>query len=188
MSNILHSQEAPEAVLAHVASNLRALRKAAGLSQQEVADRAGLSRRMLVALEGGDTNISLARLSRVAAALGVSFARIVQPTESAERPTTTVWQGQLAGSTARFLDAAACAREVEFWSWSIAPGDRYVAEADPPGYSEALLVVEGTLTLEFVDREEIVPAGGFTRYPSDQSYAYGNRGPGPLRFLRTVLF
>jgi hypothetical protein len=30
-------------------------------------------------------------------------------------------------------------------------------------------------------------AGGFTRFPSDQGYAYENRGAEPLRFLRAVL-
>jgi transcriptional regulator with XRE-family HTH domain len=190
MSNIVHSQ-APttDDVLAHVARNLRELRTAAGLSQQQLAERSGLSRRMVVALEGGDTNVSLARLAGVAAALGVGFARLVrEPPGSGREPgAATVWRGRQPGSHAALLGAAPCAREVEFWTWSLAPGERYAAEPDPPGYREAVLVIEGSLTLEFAETEQAVEAGGFHVYASDQPYGYANRGSGPLRFLRSVL-
>lgn len=189
MSNILHSQEAGGAVLAHVAGNLRALRTAAGLSQAQLAERSGLSRRMLVALEGGDTNISLARLSRVAEALNVSFARLVREPEVPGRPPAraVVWGGVAPDSRAELLGAAPVTREAEFWLWSLAPGERYQAEADPPGWREAIFVCEGTLVLDTAEGEERVTAGGFTILRSDQSYAYVNVGPGLLRFIGTVL-
>jgi transcriptional regulator with XRE-family HTH domain len=189
MSNIVHSQAEKSAdVLAHVARNLRALRLAAGLSQQQVAERAGLSRRMIVGLEGGDTNISLAKLARVAEALGVGFARLVQPPEpDAHGAKPTLWRGGAAESRAALLGTVQCSREAEFWEWSIAPGDRYQAEPDPAGWHEAVFVVAGTLTLCLGAEEEVVPAGGFTIYPSDRTYAYTNRGLVTLRFLRAVL-
>ena len=93
MSNILHSQDRGDDVLAHVAGNLRALRAAAGLSQAQAAQRSGVSRRMLVALEGGDTNISLAKLARVAEALNVAFARLVREPAAADRPEAKVVLG-----------------------------------------------------------------------------------------------
>ena len=65
MSNIVHNQSPKGAVLAHVGANLRRLRRDVGLSQEGVAGRAGLSRRMIVKLEAGDTNISLANLDRL---------------------------------------------------------------------------------------------------------------------------
>lgn len=46
-------------VLEHVAGNLRRLRQQAGLSQQALAEAAQVSRRMLVAIESGDANVSL---------------------------------------------------------------------------------------------------------------------------------
>lgn len=186
MSNIVHSQ-APSAadVLTHVARNLRELRQAAGLSQQQVADRAGLSRRMIVGLEGGETNISLAKLSRVADALGVGFGRIVG-VPGATTPQA-VWRGRSAGTRAMLLGTVPCVREAEFWSWAIAPGERYVAEPDPAGYREAVLVIEGTLSLELAAGVEEVAAGGFAVYRSDQDYSYVNRAAEPLRFMRAVL-
>jgi transcriptional regulator with XRE-family HTH domain len=190
MGNIMHGQAGKSAdVLAHVARNLRTLRLAAGLSQQQVAERAGLSRRMIVGLEGGDTNISLAKLARVAEALGVGFARLVQPPEpdAGDGARPTLWRGAAAESRAALLGTVRCSREAEFWEWSIASGDRYEAEPDPAGWHEAVFVVEGTLTLCLGAAEKVVPAGGFTSYPSDRAYAYANRGSGVLRFLRAVL-
>lgn len=188
MSNIVHSQ-AGDAVLAHVAGNLRALRAAAGLSQAEVAERSGLSRRMLVALEGGDTNISLARLSRVAEALGVTFARLVREPEAEGRPPgkATVWRGAAPESRATLIGAAPGGRDPEFWLWAIAPGDRYAAEPDPAGWREAIFVIEGTLDIELAAGSQRIAAGEFTLFRSDQAYAYRNPGPDLLRFTRTVL-
>jgi transcriptional regulator with XRE-family HTH domain len=73
MSNIVHkenSQRAP--VLQHVSLNVRRLRNAADLSQTALAEKSGVSRRMLVAIEAGETNVSLATLDRVAEALEVA--------------------------------------------------------------------------------------------------------------------
>ena len=73
MSNILHSQERGD-VLAHVSGNLRRFRLAAGLSQVALAEASGISRRMIVALEGGDANISLSSLDKLYGAPGSSTA------------------------------------------------------------------------------------------------------------------
>lgn len=46
-------------VLSHVAANLKRLRSASGLSQDALAKASGLSRRHLLNLEAGDTNVML---------------------------------------------------------------------------------------------------------------------------------
>jgi transcriptional regulator with XRE-family HTH domain len=188
MSNILRSQDG-DAVLAHVAGNLRALRAAAGLSQAQLAERAGISRRMLVAVEGGDTNVSLAKLARVAAALRVPFARLVSapPAAGPRDAGPLLWRGAAPESRAALMGAAPGGRDPEFWLWSIAPLDSYRAEPDPPGWREALFVIEGSLDLAKADGDATIPAGGFTLFRSDQPYAYRNPGPALLRFTRTVL-
>ena len=75
-------------VLEHVAANLRRLRDGQGLSQQALADAAGVSR-TIAGLEAGDANISLAKLSLIATALGANFTALVSPAGRApiRRPT-----------------------------------------------------------------------------------------------------
>lgn len=52
---------------------LRALRKQAGLSQGEVAERAGLHRTYVCDIERGVRNVSLISMQRLSFALGVSI-------------------------------------------------------------------------------------------------------------------
>jgi transcriptional regulator with XRE-family HTH domain len=57
--------------LADVALDVAVWRKLRGLTQAQLADRAGVSRDTLVRLEGGDGGVSVEKLLRVLRALGV---------------------------------------------------------------------------------------------------------------------
>ncbi|WP_292035578.1 MULTISPECIES: helix-turn-helix domain-containing protein [unclassified Brevundimonas] len=57
-----------------VGANVRRLRKAAGLSQEALADRAGMSMRYLAGLERGEENPTVTYLVKLANALDVSPA------------------------------------------------------------------------------------------------------------------
>ncbi|MBY6162059.1 helix-turn-helix transcriptional regulator [Mameliella alba] len=56
-----------------VGDRVRAARKSAGLTRQDLADLSGVSSRYLAKLEGGDGNISIGLLKRVSGALGRSL-------------------------------------------------------------------------------------------------------------------
>ena len=64
-------------VLQHVSQNVRRLRHAADLSQTALSEKSGVSRRMLVAIEAGEKNVSLSTLDRVAEALDVAFSDLI---------------------------------------------------------------------------------------------------------------
>jgi len=57
--------------LAHVADDVAVWRKLRGLTQAQLADRAGVSRDTLVRLEGGDGGVSVENLLRILRSLGV---------------------------------------------------------------------------------------------------------------------
>ncbi|WP_411033296.1 helix-turn-helix domain-containing protein [Shinella sp. BYT-45] len=184
----MHSQERGD-VLAHVSGNLRRLRQAAGLSQAALAKASGISRRMIVSLEGGDANISLSSLDKLAAAIGVGFVDLVR--DPARAPSAVInevtWRGAQAESIAVLLGSAPAATEAQMWLWSLGPGERYDAEPDPAGWHEMIFVTEGTLRLELSGSAKDYEAGGFAVYGTDQSYAYANAGPGTVRFVRNVV-
>lgn len=69
---------------AALAQAVRAARKDAGLSQQEVADRAGMSRVWVARLEGGEANVTLDSLLRVASVVGMELDATWDPTRVTE--------------------------------------------------------------------------------------------------------
>lgn len=64
-----------------LAENLRHFRKAQGLSQEALADAAGLHRTFVGAVERSERNISLSNISKLASALSMSAARLLQAPE-----------------------------------------------------------------------------------------------------------
>jgi transcriptional regulator with XRE-family HTH domain len=196
MSNIMHSQAEEEGgrrpdVLAHVAGNVRARRIERGLSQEALAARASISRRMIVGIESSEANVSLATLDRLAHALEVSFASLVRPPDMRDnsRIDSLAWRGTSADSRATLLGTAPAAREAELWTWSLGPGETYLAQADAADWHEMLYVMEGALTVER-DGEgpRVVAAGDFLIFTSDRPYRFVNHGTVPVRFVRNVVF
>ncbi|TGR65739.1 XRE family transcriptional regulator [bacterium M00.F.Ca.ET.194.01.1.1] len=188
MSNILHSQGRGD-VLAHVSGNLRRLRQAAGLSQIALATASGISRRMIIAVEAGDANISLSSLDKLAAAMGVGFVDLVRDSDrqSSSDINEVTWRGQGPESKGVLLGTAPAGQETQLWMWSLEAGDRYDAEPDPQGWHEMLVVTEGALTLVLSGEEKIYPAGSFAIYSSSQNYSYVNRSTGVTKFVRNVV-
>jgi DNA-binding XRE family transcriptional regulator len=178
-----------QAVLAHVANNMKRLRAEQNISQQTLADVSGVSRRMVAAIENGNSNISLAKLGQIATVLGVSFATIVSPHGSVDGPRGNLltWRGAISGSEARLSCSLTATGYVELWWWKIAAADSYQAQPDPEGWYEMIHVVEGTLTLKFDDRAELINAGESTVYHSSQCYAYYNETNTMLKFIRNVV-
>ena len=102
-------------VLQHVGTNIRSLRDERSLSQQDLADRAGVSRRTIAALETGQVNISLAKLDAIAV-LGVDFRTIVSAPELKEHALVNAlaWQGEKEESKATFLASVPSVLKLNF--------------------------------------------------------------------------
>ncbi|MBW0236614.1 XRE family transcriptional regulator [Pseudomonas sp. D1HM] len=176
-------------VLQHVSQNVRRLRQAAQLSQSALSELSGVSRRMLVAIEAGEKNVSLSTLDRVAEALNVAFSDLIQAPGSPDpsRINEVAWTGAIAGSKAVLLAKAVACREVELWEWTLQPGETYFSQADAEGWSEQLYVFDGCLTLVIDDQALTFSAGEFYMYASDRPHAYRNDGEGVVRFIRNVV-
>ena len=66
-----------------VGRNIRALRRARGLSQEELADELGVHRTYMGGLERGERNLTLRTLERLAARLGVDPVSLLSSTDAA---------------------------------------------------------------------------------------------------------
>lgn len=176
-------------MLQHVSQNIRRLRQHAQWSQSTLAERSGVSRRMLVAIEAGENNVSLTTLDRLAEALGVAFSDLIQKPDNRDPAhiNELAWAGVHPGSKAVLLASAHASSEVELWEWRLEAGEQYVSEADPPGWSEQLFVFAGVLTVVLGETPQQLAAGAFLMYPSDQPHAYRNEGPEAVQFMRNVV-
>src|SRR6476469_5016027 len=139
-----------------VSARIRDWRKDKRLSLDRLAALAGVSKGMLVQIESGQANPSIATLCKVAAALGASVADLVQV--AGQHPAEVLpagaprllWRGPKGGS-ATLLVGSAGPDMLELWSWELRPGERYDAQAHPHGTEELIHVVRGRLTLVFGD-------------------------------------
>jgi transcriptional regulator with XRE-family HTH domain len=181
--------------IARLGEQLRSRRKDVGWTVQQLAERSGVSRRMLTQIELGQANPSLVTVDKLARALGTDFASLSRSatTDDGTAPLTVgapdppgVWSSP-AGSRATLQVATTLQPPAELWSWTLQPADAYQAEPDPTGSQELFLVLEGTLTIAAADLEPVtLPPGATARLASDRPYRYENRTAGPVRFVRVV--
>ncbi|MFJ1754628.1 XRE family transcriptional regulator [Kitasatospora sp. NPDC088134] len=174
-----------------LARNLKRLRTERGHTLDALAARSGVSRGMVVQIEQARTNPSVGTVVRLADALGVSIAwlldydassavRIV-PAEEAVR----LWTGP-AGGSGTLLGGVEAPGPLELWSWRLEPGEAHTSDPHPPGTVEIARVDAGVLTLLLDGREHRVPAGSTASYEAGAAHGYRNDGAAPCLVTMVV--
>ncbi|HAT3728608.1 TPA: helix-turn-helix domain-containing protein [Serratia marcescens] len=174
-----------------VSHRIKQQRKSQKLSQDELSRRAGVSKGMLVEIEKGSANPSIAILCKLAAALGLSVADIVNVTrapaayliESQDIPT--LWHGDRGGS-ARLLAGTRGPNMIELWRWEMAPGEAYTSSGHPAGTFELLHIEQGVLSLAVEQTELRITPGCSAVARTDGPHRYTNEGEDTLIFTMTV--
>ncbi len=174
-----------------VANRIRNWRKEKKLSLDELSRRASVSKGMLVEIEKGAANPSIAILCKLAAALGVSVADIVNVASEPqvhiieEAAIPVLWHGEKGGS-ARLLAGTAGPDMIELWRWEMQPGESFSSPGHPAGTFELLHVEAGILTLKVEESVTQVVAGASAVAKTEAAHSYANHGESVLRFTMTV--
>lgn len=174
-----------------VAARIKAFRKQQKLSLDELSRRAGVSKGMLVEIEKCLANPSIALLCKIAAAMGVSVADIVDVASKplahliAKEDIPLLWRGEKGGS-ARLLAGTSGPDMLELWRWEIFPGERFTSPGHPIGTVELLHVEHGTLTLEVAQTSLVIAEGCSAVAQTDVPHHYANGGDLPVVFTMTV--
>jgi transcriptional regulator with XRE-family HTH domain len=176
-----------------IGARVRQHRTARGWTLDELADRSGVSRRMLITIEHGEGNPSIATLLRVSDALGVGLPVLVdveRPRALAVTPAgqaPVLWRGAKGGQ-ALLVAGTAPPDVVELWDWTLQPGEAHTSEAHSAGTRELLLVLEGAVDLRVGDRTEQLQPGDSAAFAGDvaHSYATPDDTTTPARFALTV--
>jgi transcriptional regulator with XRE-family HTH domain len=195
VNRILTTEAAPdpEAVAAAVARNVRALRQARGWTLAALAARSGVSKGMVVQVEQARTNPSIATVCRLATALGVGLAQLLEA--GAERVLRVVgkdeavrlWSGS-AGGFGDFLVGSEQPAKTELWDWTIAPGETYEGQVHPEGSREMLYVLAGEVVL-ILDRDHRTRLGEHTTalYTADRPHRIENSASRPARLIMVLV-
>lgn len=179
------------ALASAIGARVRQERQARRWTLDQLAEAAGVSRRMLVNVEQGATNPSVGTLLRLSDALGVGLPALVEPPEPKPLRVTrqgegaALWTGE-AGGRGLLVAGTEPPDVVELWDWSLGVGDRHRSEPHAPGTRELLQVREGTVTVEVAGESVTLAPGDAISFPGDVQHAYGNRGTEPASFSLAV--
>jgi transcriptional regulator with XRE-family HTH domain len=182
----------PAEVSRSIAANVRRLRQERRLTLDAVAERGELSKGTLIQVEQERANPSIATLCRIADALGVGVATLIEsppaPRVVVRRRTeaTPLWTSPQ-GSRAVFLVGTDPPDIVELWDWELAAGDAFDGEAHPPGTLELLAVIAGELTVTVDDEDHHLDVGDSVLFEGDVAHRYANPADVPTRFVMSVL-
>ena len=164
-----------------------------GWTLDELAERSGVSRRLLVSIEHGEGNPSIATLLRISDALGVGLPVLVDVERPRDLTVTSagqapeLWRGPR-GGRALLVAGTEPPDVVELWHWTLHPGEAHGTEAHSAGTRELLLVLEGAVDLRVGDRTERLSAGDSAAFAGDVAHGYAAPADatGPARFALTV--
>lgn len=177
---------------AAVGARIRDARTQRGWTLDQLADVSGVSRRMIVNVEAGTTNASLATLLRLATSLHVSLAELIaDPGTGPVAVTTTrdrvpLWTGTK-GGTAHLVSSADTPDMLELWEWRMHPGEGYSSDAHRLGTHELLHVHSGELALTVGNESRTLRTGDAASFSAAVDHAYACSGRRPVRFSMTVL-
>lgn len=147
-----------------VGANLRRLRMRRGLSLEKLSGRSGVSRAMLGQIELGQSAPTINVLWKIARALDVTFATLIQAREAGGTTVLKKAQAKVLTShggtfSSRALFPFDGPRRAEFYELRLAARATEHADAHAPGTVENLVVVDGQLEINIERRSAPTPAG-----------------------------
>lgn len=186
-------QDLADAMHMALAGRIAGLRKQRGLSFDQLAGLCRISKGMVVAIEQGKANPSIATLCRLAAGLRMSVADLLDLSHSVPsrlrivppEGTRQLWHGPNGGS-ARLLVGSDGPDMLEQWIWTLFPGERFDGEAHTVGTQELIHVLEGALSIEVDGQVEVVSKGSSAHARTDTRHAYICEGSEPVQFIMAV--
>jgi transcriptional regulator with XRE-family HTH domain len=165
---------------ANLAMNLKQLRRLRGVTQQQLAHRAGVPRPTLATLETGDGNPTLRVLMQIAAALDVSLEELVGP----PRDTGRLYRAEeIARTTRAGVEITQVLPDkvpgIQAERLALPPGAAMRGVPHTPGTREYLRCEAGTITLTASGSSWTLAPGDVVVFRGDQRHAYRNPGELP---------
>lgn len=182
----------PDALATAIGARVREQRLRRSLTLDQLAEASSLSRRMLVNVEQGSANPSVATLLRLAEALGLGLPELVEAPRTGSTTMTLAGEGPVLwagdhGGQGSLVASHTTPDAFELWEWRMVPGDLHDSDAHGSGTRELLQVIEGTLLLTVGSEDHTLAAGDAISFPGDLPHGYAAAGTTAVRFTLAVL-
>lgn len=183
--------ESAAALATAIGGRVRQERQARGWTLDQLAEAAGVSRRMLINVEQGASNPSVGTLLRISDALGIGLPGLVEPARPKAVKVTrrgdgvALWSGEFGGRGV-LVAGTEPPDVVELWDWTLGPGDKHASETHASGTKELVQVQQGPITIEVADQVVTLAAGDAVSFPGDVAHCYANTGKKSARFTLAV--
>lgn len=180
---------ADEEIAARLGQNVKLLRDARGLTQQQMARLSGLPRATWANLESGTANPTLAVLRKVAVALQVSIEELVSAPRSMAKlyPLAVLATRQRGDVTIRKLLPDRIPG-VEIERFELPPRARMNGVPHTPGTREYLTCEKGRVLLVASGEQWTLAEGDVVVFRGDQRHSYANIGSVAAIAYSVVLF
>lgn len=174
-----------------IGARVRDERQGRGWTLDQLAEAAGVSRRMLVNVEQGAANPSVGTLLRLSDALGVGLPALVEPPQPEPLQVTRAGEGAAlwtsrAGGRGVLVAGTEPPDVLELWDWTLAAGDRHESDAHTHGTRELIQVQAGALVVEVAGESVRLRRGDALSFAGDVPHAYANESGKPARFTLAV--
>ncbi len=188
----LEARAGTDSVARAIGGRIKQGRNSRGWTLDQLAGRSGVSRRMLVSIEQGAANPSIATLLLISDALGIGLPALVDMDRSPVLRVTragaapVLWRGERGGQAV--LVAGTDPPDVtELWDWTLGPGESHSSEAHAAGTRELLLVLDGEVELRAGQHAEVLATGDSASFAGDLPHGYVNASSAQgARFALTV--
>lgn len=164
---------------AHLAENVRSLRRARSWTQQQLSERAGIPRSTVASMESGAGNPSLTNLASVSAALGAGIEELLARPRSdcllilaTDVPTKNRSRGRVV--VTKILPERIRGMEID--RMAFAPGASMGGTPHVTGTKEYFYCLAGGFQVLVDGQRFEVGTGDVLAFPGDQRHSYRNPG------------
>jgi len=182
------------AVTQELCQRLRQLRRERHWSLDQLSQSSGVSRSMLSQIERNRANPTLAVAYRIARALGMSLAELVDPGGAPRRievirshDGSHTYRSDEKG-TIRTLSPLHLEKDVEFYEVRLRSGGALRSAAHYQGTREFLTVQKGRIQVESADHRETLTVGDSASYRADVPHALINLGKSETVVFLVVIY
>lgn len=178
----------------NIGQKVRKYRKAATLSLDQLARLSGVSKAMLSQVEQDKTNPTIAVIWKIAKALNVSIADLVDTVDPRLRFQIIRREDERyifinsPQCTIRTLSPLSLEKDIEFYQIDLHPGGRLESEPHFQNTVEILTVAKGKLHVRSADQDVTLHPGDSVYYCADVPHVLTNPATVPARAYMVVKY